>query len=152
MPQNDGTKIRRCAYIETWRKGSKLLARSRHYASARSGKFTKPLSPSRQAQVCWRISPFWTQPVGSVRWEWCAVWPQTSHWDAALFHPSKHCALPSSLAGLLFAPAYDDTVDGSEIRRSTVEVASLSHNLQGFLHPGWFSRRISEPSTVVPRF
>ena len=30
------------------------------------------------------------------------------------------------------------TVDGSfEIRRSPVEVGSLSHCLQGFIHPGW---------------
>ena len=30
-----------------------------------------------------------------------------------------------------------DTVDGSEIRPSPVEVGSLSHYLQGFLHPRW---------------
>ena len=30
------------------------------------------------------------------------------------------------------------TVDGSEIRRSPVEVASLSHYLQGFLKPRWW--------------
>ena len=43
------------------------------------------------------------------------------------------------------------TVDGSEILRSPVEVGSLSHYLQGFIHPKsqvGFSRRISEPSTV----
>ena len=28
-----------------------------------------------------------------------------------------------------------NTVDGSEIRRSPVEVGSLSHYLQGFIHP-----------------
>ena len=39
------------------------------------------------------------------------------------------------------------TVDGSEIRRSPVEVGSLAHYLQGFIHPRWC--RISEPSTVV---
>ena len=42
---------------------------------------------------------------------------------------------------------YFPTVDGSDIRRSPVEVGSLSH-LYGFIHPRWFSRRISEPSTV----
>ena len=41
------------------------------------------------------------------------------------------------------------TVDGSEIRRSPLEVGSFSHYLQGFLLPKWFSRRISEPSTVA---
>ena len=30
-----------------------------------------------------------------------------------------------------------------------VEVGSLSQYSQGFLHPRWFSRRISEPSTVI---
>ena len=30
-----------------------------------------------------------------------------------------------------------DTVDGLEIRRSPVEVGSLSHYLQGFIHPRW---------------
>ena len=30
-----------------------------------------------------------------------------------------------------------DTVDGSEIRRAPVEVDSLSHNLQGLIHPRW---------------
>jgi len=30
-----------------------------------------------------------------------------------------------------------DTVDGSEIRRSPVEVGSLHHHLQGFIHPRW---------------
>ena len=40
------------------------------------------------------------------------------------------------------------TVDGSEIRRSPVEVGSLSHYLEDFIHPRWFSRQISEPSTV----
>ena len=29
------------------------------------------------------------------------------------------------------------TVDGSEIRRSPVEVGSLSHDLQGFIYPRW---------------
>ena len=29
------------------------------------------------------------------------------------------------------------TVDGSEIRRSPVEVGSLSHFLQGVIHPRW---------------
>ena len=37
------------------------------------------------------------------------------------------------------------TVDGSEIRRSPVEVGSLSHDLQGFIHPRW----AGFPSTVV---
>ena len=31
----------------------------------------------------------------------------------------------------------NNTVDGSEIRRSPVEVGSLSHYLQGFIHPMW---------------
>ena len=34
-----------------------------------------------------------------------------------------------------------------EIRRSPVEVGSLSHYLQGLIHPRWC--RISEPSTIV---
>ncbi len=40
------------------------------------------------------------------------------------------------------------TVGGSEIRRSPVEVDSLSHYLQGFIHPRWC--RFSEPLTVAP--
>ena len=41
------------------------------------------------------------------------------------------------------------TVDGSEIRRSPVEVGGLSHDLPGFIHPtgGFFG--ISEPSTAA---
>ena len=31
------------------------------------------------------------------------------------------------------------------INPAPVEVGSLSHHLQGFIHPRWFSRRISEP-------
>ena len=31
------------------------------------------------------------------------------------------------------------TVDGSEIRRSPVEVGSFSHHLQGFIHPKWLA-------------
>ena len=31
------------------------------------------------------------------------------------------------------------TVDGSEIRLSPVEVGSLSHHLQGFIHPRWLA-------------
>ena len=38
------------------------------------------------------------------------------------------------------------TVDGSEIRRSPVEVGSLSHYLQGFLHPRWC--RISSINSI----
>ena len=30
-----------------------------------------------------------------------------------------------------------DTVHGSELRRSPVEVGSLFHYLQGFIHPRW---------------
>ena len=43
--------------------------------------------------------------------------------------------------------------DGSEIRRSPVEVGSLSHDFLRVLGPftRCFSRRISEPSTVPPR-
>ena len=37
-----------------------------------------------------------------------------------------------------------------ENRRSPVEVGSLTHYLQRFLHPRWC--RISEPSTVKHRF
>ena len=39
-----------------------------------------------------------------------------------------------------------DTVDGSEIRRSPVEVGSLSHDLQGFVHLRWLAGFV--PSTV----
>ena len=48
-------------------------------------------------------------------------------------------------------------VDGLEIRGSPVEVGSLSHYLQGFIHPRWVFG-ISEPSTVcfwpseIPKF
>ena len=38
------------------------------------------------------------------------------------------------------------TVDGSEIRRSPVEVDSLSHYLQGFIHPRWC--RISSINSI----
>ena len=40
------------------------------------------------------------------------------------------------------------TVDGSEIRRSPVEVGSLSHNLQSFMHPRWCS--ISSINSIGP--
>ena len=38
------------------------------------------------------------------------------------------------------------TVDGSEIRRSPVEVGSLFHYFQGFMHPRWLAAFL--PSTV----
>ena len=37
---------------------------------------------------------------------------------------------------------------GSEIRRSPVEVGSLSHDFQGFIYIPDGARRISEPSTI----
>ena len=47
---------------------------------------------------------------------------------------------------------FDDTVDGSEIRRSPVEVGDrLSHYLQRFIYPRWLFG-ISEPSTVGMKF
>jgi len=42
-----------------------------------------------------------------------------------------------------------DTVDGSEIPLSPLEVGSCSHYLLRFFHPRWLSRRISEPSTAA---
>ena len=44
-------------------------------------------------------------------------------------------------------PVTRDTIDGSEIRDSPVEVGSLSHYFQGFTHPRWC--RCFFPSTVV---
>ncbi len=41
----------------------------------------------------------------------------------------------------------DTPVGGSEIRRSPVEVGSLSHYLQGFIHPRWLAGFY--PSTVL---
>ena len=41
------------------------------------------------------------------------------------------------------------TVDGSEIRRSPVEVGSLSHYLRGFVHPNGGDRRISSIKGIV---
>ena len=41
----------------------------------------------------------------------------------------------------------NDTVDGSEVRRSTVEVGRLSHYLQGFVHPRWC--RISSINSML---
>ena len=49
------------------------------------------------------------------------------------------------------------TVDGSEIRRSPVEVGSLSHYLLGFIHPRWSrissinSRTQLPPSSLTPQ-
>ena len=42
---------------------------------------------------------------------------------------------------------YYDTVDGSEIRRSPVEVGSLSHYLQGFIHSRWC--RINSINSII---
>ena len=44
------------------------------------------------------------------------------------------------------------TVDGSEIRRSPVEVGSLSHYLRRFLYIPGGDRQISGPSTVGSSF
>ncbi len=41
------------------------------------------------------------------------------------------------------------TVDGSQIRRSPVEVGSLSHYLQGFIHPKWC--RMSSINSIMIR-
>ena len=40
-------------------------------------------------------------------------------------------------AGIVARDSLHDTVDGSEIRPSPVEVDRLCHYLQGFLHPRW---------------
>ena len=45
-------------------------------------------------------------------------------------------------------PIHPHTVDGSEIRRSPVEVGSFSHYLQGFSTIPGGDRGISEPSTL----
>ena len=42
-----------------------------------------------------------------------------------------------------------DTVDGSEIRRSPVEVGSLSHFLQCFIHPRWCRNFFHQQYVVV---
>ena len=47
---------------------------------------------------------------------------------------------------------YWHAVDGSEIRRSPVEVGSFSHYLQGFSTIPGGDRRISEPSIVTKHF
>ena len=56
----------------------------------------------------------------------------------------------------IFSAISCDTVDGSEIRRSPVEVGSLSHCwhlFTGFVCiPTWFSRQISWSSTVSHHF
>ena len=44
---------------------------------------------------------------------------------------------PVVLASSVNSGGVGTTVDGSEIRRSPVEVGSSSHYLQGFIHPRW---------------
>ena len=44
----------------------------------------------------------------------------------------------------------DDTVNGSEIRRSPVELGSLSHYLPGLIHPKWC--RISSINSMSIRY
>ena len=45
----------------------------------------------------------------------------------------------------------NDTVDGRNPANQLIWLYNMiCHYLQGFIHPRWFSRRISEPSTVCP--
>jgi len=50
------------------------------------------------------------------------------------------------LGDQIFSPKMYGTADGSEIRPAPVEVGSLSHYLQGFIHPRWLADFL--PSTV----
>ena len=47
---------------------------------------------------------------------------------------------------------FSSTADGSEIRRSPVEVGSFSHYLEGFIHPRWWSHDFwtINSSTAIP--
>jgi len=54
-----------------------------------------------------------------------------------------------SFRNVRFETSKVHTVDGSEIRRSPVEVGSLSHDLHGFVHPRWFSCRISFTNNII---
>ena len=40
---------------------------------------------------------------------------------------------------LICLESLDDAVDGAEIRQAPVEVGSLSHDLQSFMHPKWLA-------------
>ena len=66
-------------------------------------------------------------------WPQCHCWPLCRAW---LVHESP--SQPSFLHSLPFQ-ASPNTVDGSAIRRSPVELGSLSHYLQGFIYPNWLT-------------
>ena len=62
------------------------------------------------------------------------------------FHPSavrmggamiSHCTVGQAIIQLLSQKKIGAAVDRSEIRPSPAEVGSLSHYLQGFIHPSW---------------
>ena len=86
----------------------------------------------------------WPHPNGTTLENW-HMEPKNH-----LFEKENHLN-QTSIVGLqnmnfpvVFQPS--NTVDGSEIRRSPVEVGSLSHYLHGFIHPRWFAGFL--PSTV----
>ena len=71
---------------------------------------------------------------------------KTSHFVQTQFHRQCIHMLHTILVklssrdqkgGVFKAAMNANTVDGLEIRRSPVEVGSLSHYLQGFIHPRW---------------
>ena len=51
-----------------------------------------------------------------------------------------------------YKPLHNDTVDGRNPANQLRLVVYLSLFTTGFIHPGWFSRRISEASTVVSTY
>ena len=95
-----------------------------------------------------------------------AILPSNLHSIWKIFTPSRtySMALPFRLPGIKTNwDASDDPAVPGQCRQllglekqpvdgknpTPVEVGSLSHYLQGLVHPGWFSRRISEPSPVL---
>ena len=82
----------------------------------------------------------------SNEWGTCTKKRKTSHFVQTQFHRQCIHMLHTILVklssrdqkgGVFKAAMNANTVDGLEIRRSPVEVGSLSHYLRGFIHPRW---------------
>ena len=88
----------------------------------------------------------WCYPVG---WSVTSVKSRPGRYCTQLsrLHASEGCDDPRIRHSLVIQVSVGSTVDGSEIRRSPVELGSSPHYLQGLIHPWW--SRISSINSII---
>ena len=90
----------------------------------------------------WAFQPSTAKPIQAIKSRECFLLVTLEMWqNMDTMNPWKRKVKRNFIRAIL-----GGTVDGSEIQRSPVEVGSLSHYLQGFIHPRWLARFL--PSTV----